>query len=481
MFGRMMAGSEPKGEADAPSTSTARPSGLMGMLTGGKKKAAAEAEAAAAEAAATAAAEAVEAGGGEEGEPIKKKKKKKKKKPMEGAEQPPDAGAAHDAEAAASAADKSALSEDASGAEPSKLGGSPEREKEEGDAEGTEMPSTPHAEEEAAETEAAKAEAAEAAEAEEEEAADTVPAVKDTAPAKKQAQSTGPSLTGTAAVRMSAGLLDLPLFPRTDGTPLTAHGGGFPAVLGDCGVRLPWETATPRPHAAQAEDGVYVSDHPTVQPYAWAALQHRLATDVRPAVWLDTKAQRVVPAPNPLKADLSRPVRRFDRQAPYLQTVVSVPAAFQGRTEQVYQLDIELSRLELLTHALQSEEDLYAARLLAAFREYKRLEASGLREFYAHKLHALHLAYLAEWERLAGGGSGGRRRGDPAPLPVGGTEHAAALARLATLREQVTEVRERRDAEDARAATSAEYMQVRTRAHEPHPMACGRLSVLGSA
>jgi hypothetical protein len=68
----------------------------------------------------------------------------------------------------------------------------------------------------------------------------------------------------TAAVAASAGLLDPPLFPPMEGTALTSHGGGLPAVLGGCGLglgggcglglglaRLPWEPAPPRPHAAQ--------------------------------------------------------------------------------------------------------------------------------------------------------------------------------------------------------------------------------------
>jgi hypothetical protein len=79
----------------------------------------------------------------------------------------------------------------------------------------------------------------------------------------------------------------------------------------------------------QAEDGVYVSDHPCVQPYAWAALEHRLASDVRPAVWLDAN-QRMCPLPNPLKADLSRPVRRFDRQVRYSTGTVYRLVAFGG-------------------------------------------------------------------------------------------------------------------------------------------------------
>lgn len=75
-----------------------------------------------------------------------------------------------------------------------------------------------------------------------------------------------------------------------------------------------------------------------------------------------------------------------------------------------------------------------AAKLLAAFREFKRNELLGRGEFFADKLHALHRSYLAASARLTESTEPRNSR----PALVGATAHATLARQLADLKAEVT-------------------------------------------
>eukprot|EP00959_Pyramimonas_sp_CCMP1952_P177259 3705268-Pyramimonas_sp.AAC.1 len=57
---------------------------------------------------------------------------------------------------------------------------------------------------------------------------------------------------------------------------------------------------------------------------------------------------------DPLKEGLSRPLRRFNPHADYMQTVRTAPTpSGGGSADRVFRLDIEISRVELAVHPLQ--------------------------------------------------------------------------------------------------------------------------------
>jgi coiled-coil and C2 domain-containing protein 2A len=82
-------------------------------------------------------------------------------------------------------------------------------------------------------------------------------------------------------------------------------------------------------------------------------------------------------------------------------------------------------------HPLQTEEDVLAAKLLAAFREFKRHQVANLQELYADKLHALNQSFLATWQSDTGQQDAAKAQTE---------DELAHKATLATLWAQITEV-----------------------------------------
>lgn len=104
------------------------------------------------------------------------------------------------------------------------------------------------------------------------------------------------------------------------------------------------------------------------------------------------------------QAEKERPWRRYDQDKEAIKTVRRLPIV-EGHgglsnSSKMYRLDIELGRLEFQVHPCMKREDLLAARLLTAFREFKRRNACGLVPFYANRLAALEASLLAARERL---------------------------------------------------------------------------------
>ncbi|KAF5837475.1 hypothetical protein DUNSADRAFT_4277 [Dunaliella salina] len=100
--------------------------------------------------------------------------------------------------------------------------------------------------------------------------------------------------------------------------------------------------------------------------------------------------------PNPSLPRKERPNRRYNQNLEAVRTYPRWPVAEDTEADEgtrMYRLDIEIGRLEFLVHPAMAPEDMVAARLLSAFREYKRREAVGLAAYYANKLAALEAMY----------------------------------------------------------------------------------------
>ncbi|GAX76484.1 hypothetical protein CEUSTIGMA_g3929.t1 [Chlamydomonas eustigma] len=126
--------------------------------------------------------------------------------------------------------------------------------------------------------------------------------------------------------------------------------------------------------------------------------------NIAPLRWLDDSGLMIY-EPQPLKAYKERPWRRYDQDKENTSTYRRLPIVENageqsGEGSQTYRLDIELSRLEFHLHPGMAKEDLLAARLLAAFREFKRRESVGLVSYFANKLAALEEALLGSREKL---------------------------------------------------------------------------------
>uniref|UniRef100_A0A7S3R2T6 C2 domain-containing protein n=1 Tax=Dunaliella tertiolecta TaxID=3047 RepID=A0A7S3R2T6_DUNTE len=111
-------------------------------------------------------------------------------------------------------------------------------------------------------------------------------------------------------------------------------------------------------------------------------------------------------------------------------------------------------------------EDMVAARLLAAFREYKRREAVGLAAYYANKLAALEDALLASREHLfalselaaaAGAGQGSSEAGHE--VATLGATLKEAVAHTAGLEKEVAETRQLKEEEEMHMLNAVYSMQ----------------------
>lgn len=132
-------------------------------------------------------------------------------------------------------------------------------------------------------------------------------------------------------------------------------------------------------------------------------------------------------------------------------------AEFNGSSEEIvrtFRLDIELGRLEFLVHPGMAHEDLLVARLLAAFREFKRRESIGLVPYYANRLAALEESLLVAREKLfhATDGSDGARGGS--------AEASLLVGKTAQIERDVIETRQLKEDEEVLMWRASNAMQI---------------------
>ncbi|KAK3278279.1 hypothetical protein CYMTET_13774 [Cymbomonas tetramitiformis] len=215
------------------------------------------------------------------------------------------------------------------------------------------------------------------------------------------------------------------------------------------------ESSEVQPVEKLEESGIFVDTRPFVYEKNLLRMERRLDKENRPHIWFD-QDKRVKALPNPMQAGRNRPCRRFVPNAVYRQTDVIIPSAGRAQEDEVFRLDVCIGRLELSTHALQSEEEALAAKLLDAFREYKRRERTAVGVFYTDKLHTLQENYLAARDLLK---HGARTLEGNLKGAQGQQNKASVEKRVVALAAEIQELRELRDADELQSQESVKYMQ----------------------